>query len=339
MKILKKSIKQRKVVVVVQNLDDLWHLSQIIEPGDIVKGKATRKIKATEKEASKKTFTLSIRVEGIDFKERSLRLNGVTLDEMQDIPRGSHQTISVEEGFVLGITKDLWTGYNLKRLEQATKRQGSVLIVILDREESIFALLKSQGYDVLAQVKGKVAKKGVETVTDNFYKDLESKLREYEKRLNLDSIIIASPAFWKEEFMKDFSSEEIKKKIVLATCSSVSKNAIEEVIKRPELKEVLRQQRAAEESKFIEELMVEIGKDGLAFYGRAEVRDAIDSGNTRKLLITDAFIYKDRDEAERLMKNAEAVKGEVAIINSENEAGKKLDALGGIAVLARYAIS
>ena len=70
MKIMKKIMKHGKITVAVQNLDDLWHLSQIVERGDLVRGKTTRKIKAAEKQASRKTITLSVRVEEKDFRDR-----------------------------------------------------------------------------------------------------------------------------------------------------------------------------------------------------------------------------------------------------------------------------
>ena len=336
MKLLKKDLKHGKIVVVVQNLDDLWHLSQIIESGDVISSKTTRKIKATEKETEKKTLFLDIRVEEVEFKEKNLRISGKTTEEKEDVPKGAYHTISLEISSTTGITKESWPKYQLKRLEQATKKQAETLILVLDREEAIFALLKSKGYEVLTQIKGKVAKKGIKTATSNFYKELSDKLAEYDKRFKSDAIIVASPAFWKEDLMEELKDSELKKKIVTATCSSVGKNAIEEVLKRPELKEVLKQQRAAEESKYIEELMMEISKDGLAIYGKKEVEGAVESGNVKVFLITDVFIYKNREKSEELMKNSEAVKGEVVIINSENEAGKKLDSLGGTAVLLRY---
>ncbi|MAG15745.1 mRNA surveillance protein pelota [Candidatus Woesearchaeota archaeon] len=336
MKILKKDLKHGKIVVAVQNLDDLWHLSQVIEKGDMVSGKTTRKIKATEKETEKKTLFLEITVEEVEFKDKNLRISGKTTEEKEDVPKGAYHTISLEISSTAGITKKTWQKYHLKRLELATKKQAETLILVLDREEAIFALLKSKGYEILSQAKGKVAKKGVEIATTNFYKELSDKLEEYDKRYKTEAIILASPAFWKEELMKEIKNNEIKKKVVVAGCSSVGKNAIEEILKRPELNEVLRQQRAAEESKFVENLMMEISKDGLAIYGKKEVEGAIESGNVKTFLITDSFIHENREKSEFLMKNAETVKGEVVIINSENEAGKKLDSLGGIAALLRY---
>jgi len=336
MKILKRDLKHGKVVVGVQSLDDLWHLSQVIDKGDLISSRTTRKVKATEKETEKKTLFLEIIAEDVEFKEKALRISGKTAEEKEDVPKGSYHTIALDIGSTTGIKKEEWQKYQLKRLELATKKQAVTLILVLDREEAIFALLKSKGYEVLAEIKGKVAKKGVDTITGNFYKDLTKSLEEYDERYTPESIILASPAFWKEDLMEEINNEDIKKKIVMASCSSVGKNAIEEILKRPELKEVLKLQRAAEESKLVEALMTEISKDGLAIYGKKEVKGAIDSGNVKMFLITDVFIYKNREDAESLMKNAEAVKGEVVVINSENEAGQKLDSLGGIGVILRY---
>ncbi|MBI2664720.1 mRNA surveillance protein pelota [Candidatus Woesearchaeota archaeon] len=336
MKLLKKDLKHGRLVVAVQNLDDLWHLSQVIEPGDLVSSRTTRKVKVTEKEKDKKTVFLELAAEAVEFKDQALRVNGKTTEEKEDIPKGAYHTISLEIGSTAGIAKDSWPKYQLKCIDMAARKQSRTLILVLDREEAVFALLKSKGYEILSQIKGKVAKKGVDSVTANFYRDLTTKLSDYFKRFRTDSIVVASPAFWKEDFMKELIDESLKKRIVLATCSSVSRNAIEELLKRPELAAVLKQQRAAEESRYVEQLMVEIGKDGLAAYGKKEIGNAVAAGNVKVLLITDVFIYRNRKDAEELMKMAEGVKAEVVIINSENEAGGKLDSLGGVAALTRY---
>ena len=339
MRIIKKELKNGKVTVAIENADDLWHLSQIIEKGDLILSKTTRKIKLGEKEeASKKTMLLEIRTETTEFGNNTLRISGTTNQEKEEIPKGSHHTITLEEGSVATVTKHEWPKYQLNRLEQATTRQPRTVMVAIDREEAAFALLRSQGYETLSQIKGKVAKKGAESTTENFYKEVAEKLAEYAKRYESETIIIASPAFWKDELMKEIKDAALRKKTVLATCSTVGTNSFEEVLKRPELKEVLRRQRASQESQLVEELMKEIGKDGLAAYGKKETGEAISTGNARTLLITSSYTEKNRKEAELLMKNAEAVSSEVFIINSENEAGKKLDALGGIAVIMRYAV-
>ena len=42
---------------------------------------------------------------------------------------------------------------------------------------------------------------------------------------------------------------------------------------------------------------------------------------------------------EGIMKQVDSLKGEVFILNSKNEPGKKLDSLGGIAALLRYKLN
>ncbi|MBI2545555.1 hypothetical protein HYV81_00045 [Candidatus Woesearchaeota archaeon] len=118
-------------------------------------------------------------------------------------------------------------------------------------------------------------------------------------------------------------------------------NAIEEVIKSNEVKELLKKDRVTQESKIIEELFREIAKDALAAYGLEDTGEAVEAGAVRSLLIADSLIKKMRQEGsynrlERLMKKAESMQGEVILISAAHESGKKLEGLGGIAALLRY---
>ena len=47
----------------------------------------------------------------------------------------------------------------------------------------------------------------------------------------------------------------------MATCSSVDKTGINEVLKRPEIKEALKQDRITKEISLVEELLAEISKN------------------------------------------------------------------------------
>ncbi len=348
MKILKQNLRKGEVIVAVQSVDDLWHLSQIIEAGDFVTGKTTRKIKFGGNEekavAEKKNLTLKIRVEKAEFQERSLRVSGVVAEEKEDVPAGSAHAILVEEGSVITITKEEWLRYQLDKLKDASRLAPKILLVVFDRESALFARLGQQGYDVLAEEKGKVAKKGVNVEEENFYRKIIAMLKEYDERLNLDKIILASPAFWKEELMKELQDNKLKQKIVQATCSSVTKNAIEEVLKRPELKEALKQDRLSKESNLVEELMVEISRNNLGAYGEADVKKLAEVGGIRTLLITSGLIRERRSsntfrELDELMRQVDKTKGEVIIINSANEPGRRLDALGGIGAVLRFKLN
>lgn len=348
MKLIKQNLRKGEVVIMAQSADDLWQLSQIIEPEDFVTGKTTRKIKLSgegeKARADKRTITLKVKVEKVDFQENNLRIGGAVAEAREDIPAGAAHSISIEAGSVITITKEEWLKFQLDKLKESSCAAPKLLIAVFDRESAIFAMLRQKGYEILNEEKGKVAKKAVKVEEENFYKRIIVLLKEYDARFALDRIILASPAFWKEELMKELKDDALKRKIIQATCSSVTKNAIEEVLKRPELREALKQDRLSKEANLVEELMAEIGKSGLAAYGFGEVEKLAEVGAIKVLLVTDKLIRKRRNEntfkqLDTLMRQADKAKGDVVIINSENEPGMKLDSLGGIAALLRFKLN
>ena len=353
MKLLHSNLKKGEVKLLAQNLDDLWYLSTIIEPRDFVQGKTLRKIKIGSseqraKEASKKPVFLKIEVEKVEFSKHTnvLRVSGIIKAAPEDIPLGDYHTFNIDENTSITIIKEQWLKYQLEKLKEAcSEKKSSLLICVHDREEAYFALFKKYGYEILSHIHGEVQKKREENIKkENFYLAIINKLKEYAERHKIKQIIIASPAFWKEDLMKEVKDSELKQKIILAACSSATKNGIEEVIKRPEVKEALKQERTAKEINKVEELFVEIAKSNLAVYGLAETENAAQIGAVKELLLTDSFIQKSRSknfyfQVENMMKAVDKAKGEVEIISSEHEAGKKLDGLGGIAAILRFKMS
>jgi protein pelota len=353
MKVIHSDIRKGEAKIKVENPDDFWYLTTIIDKADLVKGKTIRKIKIGEKEQRsmkiiKKPVFIALKVEKVEFSKTSgtLRIAGIVTEGPEDVPHGSHHTFNVEVGTIITIKKEKWLTFQLDRLKEASSKEiAKILICILDREESYLALLKKYGYTLLSHIKGKVQKKDVEEkVAGTFYQEVLQKVEDYNKKYSLSQIIIASPAFWKEELMKELKNNELKKKIILATCSSVDKTAINEVLKRPETREALKQARASKEANLVEELLTEISKEGMAAYGSKETENAANAGAVKVLLITDSLIQKSRDKGtyeklDQMMKTVDATKGAIHLISSENDAGKKLDGLGGIGAILRYKLN
>jgi protein pelota len=351
MKIIVPDFK-KGVKIAVENPEDLWYLSHIIDSGDLISGKTERKIKLEtssdrDSKVIKKHIFLRIEAEKIEFHKYSdsLRVSGKVISENEDVPKGSYHTFDISDGSVITIEKNEWAKFQKDKLIEASKsKQSSIMIIVLDRDDATFALLKKYGYEKLLELEGDVEKKALqENKESKFYEEIIKKIQEYDKRFSLERIIIASPAFWKEDLVKKIKDDALKKKIITATCSS-SKNAIEEVIKRPELGAVLKEEKASQESKLIEELLSEISKEGKATYGFKNVRDCVNSGNVEILLVSDGFIFKSRElgkyaEIDSLMKDIDRKQGQIKIISSENDAGKKLDGLSGIGAILRYKVS
>lgn len=354
MKVIYKNFKAKELKIQADSQDDLWSLSQIIEPTDIVKGKTLRKIKKGDSDSktsiTKKPVTLAIEVEKIDFHPYSanLRVSGVVKEGPEDVPKGSHHTFDIQEGTTIKIIKNHWYQFQIDKVEEAVKQKPiGVLICIMDREEVGFALLKQYGYEWLSSFKGDVSKKGFDDNKEStFYSDIAKQIDEYVKRYKIEHVIVASPAFWKEDFMKVLKKKysKLANIITLATCCETGREGINEVLKRDEVKTVLQQQRMAKEIKLVDKLLAEISKDNLAAYGIAEVRKVSEAGAVDTLLITDNLIKQYRQnnafaELDALMKMVDKSRGKITIVSSEHDSGKELDGLGGIGAILRYKIS
>ncbi len=353
MQLLKTYFKKGIVRFKVNDPDDLWYLSHIIDAGDLVTGVTTRKIKIGDSENAKiarKTFLVTIEAETVDFSAggQALRVNGKIIEGPEDIPRGSYQSISLEMGSESTLTKEQWLTHQKQKLEEAGKVKYSYLLCIFDREEALFALTKKFGYEILAKTQGEVSKKARQVdIKKDFQEEIIKALEIYHDRYAPEKIILASPAFYKEDLLKKISQaslKSLKAKIVLAICSDVSESALDEVIKRPELKEVLQQSRAREEQLLVEQVLQEISKDNLAVYGWTEVKKAVLGGAVSDLIVTDKLIKQSREQKkyedlDELMKKTDALQGKIHVITSEHDSGKRIDGLGGIAALLRYKLS
>ncbi len=355
MRILKDLRKRGEILVKVTTLDDLWYLSQVIDRNDMVIGDCVRKIKLGSSEEGKSSIMkkhgrITLQVEKVEFHKytNALRISGKIMDGPEEFQRGAFQTIPIEEQSTLLIKKEQWLSHQVKKLEEAAREKIPVILIcVLDRKEASFALLKRYGFDYLSELEGEVQEKALPTNKKDatFYADLTKRLQEYDQRYQPDKIIIASPAFWKDEFNKEFlkKAPELKKKTLYATCNSQGKSAMNEVLKSEEIKKVLKEERIIEEINLVEEVFKEIAKGNNAVYGLKEVQEAVDLRAIKVLVITDELIQELRqkeqyDQVERIMKQVEAMKGEIYIISSDHEAGQRLQGITGIAALTRYKI-
>jgi len=220
MQIIKRDLKHGEVTVKITNQEDLWHLSHVIEQTDIVKGQTERKIKIGEGENAKtvrKHIYLALETEKIEYEpeNNSLRILGKIKEGPDDVSLGSYHSFNLEEKNIVTIVKNKWAKYEIDRLEQAEKPKTVSLLVLFDREDAILAFLTTKGYQKITELKGDVQKKADdEKKKSDFYKEIYDKITEYNKRENINNIILASPAFWKDYLLAKFS-EELKKKTIM----------------------------------------------------------------------------------------------------------------------------
>ena len=347
MKIVFKDIKHGEIKLIVENLDDLWHLYNIIDQGDLVRAVTFRteeqkEDKIRSKKPEKKRMKLGIRVNDIKFHEFSdrLRIQGKIEEGPQEI--GSFHTFNIEADNMerLSIVKKDWKDHQLQRIDEAIKLRNQVILtfVCLDDESATIAVLRHSGIQYITEINSNRSGKMYESkdTEHEYFREIISVVKNNKTK---DSVlIILGPGFTREHFIKygqDREPQLFEKSIVYGTGNS-GMNGIQEAIKTGIVDQITKENRVVFETNLVEKIFEEIKKDGLAIYGIEEVKNALIIGAVERLLITDILIRK--KIGEELLYLAKQNKSDFTIINTINEAGKKLEGIGGVAAILRYKI-
>ena len=353
MKIIEEDEKEGIVEILPETLDDLWHLSHIIEVGDNASSKTTRRIqdntgdKLRSDRGVKKTFYLGLDIENISFQlfTGKLRLTGVITRGPEDlIPLGSHHTLEVKLNNSITIRKDRWPKWAINRLNQAidASKKLSAIIVVLEDDTATMGLIRQFGIEYYGPIKGHVSGKRIldknrqKSIIEFYEKVIESIV----KFDSIQNIVLAGPGFVKNDFydyLKDKHADLAKMSIIESTGAG-GRNGIAEVLKKGTVEKLTSENRVAQEMAAVNDLLTQIAKNSSKIaYGIRETKNAINLGAVSQLLILDTIVPE--DDMGNMMDMVENMKGEVMVISSEHDGGKQLESLGGVAAILRYEIA
>jgi len=159
------------------------------------------------------------------------------------------------------------------------------------------------------------------TKSDNIYKTIVKNLQEYMKRNDYKNIIAASAGFWKQYLEKELT-DELKSKTVFAVVSGVNPLALNELVKRPELKKLLSDERGSQELNLVDELLKAISHN-TACYGLDDCNSCVEQANIKLLAVSNNLIIKTRQEdkfryLDKIMKTADSVQADIHIISHKD---------------------
>jgi protein pelota len=345
-KVIFKDPKSGEIKLVPENLDDIWHLYNIIEEGDLVRAVTFRTSedekadKLRAKKAEKKKMKLGIRVEKVTFHEFSnrLRVQGIIEEGPQDL--GSYHTFNVdaEEMQPLSILKEHWRAYQLQRIDEAVlqRTQPMLVFVSLDDDAATVAMLFQSGVQLVAEIDAHRSGKMYESkeTTPEYYGEILSVIKTVKKP---DSpLVIIGPGFTREHLMKAGKEKEpaLFENCLTHATANAGMNGVHEALKVGIVEQITKENRVSKETQAIEKLFEEIKKDGRVTYGLNEVEDALSRGAVETLLISDVMVRS--KNGERLLDSARRTHSDFIIINTMHDAGKKFEGIGGIAALLRF---
>ncbi len=324
MKIIFSNLKENKIKLKPEKLDDLWILKDIIEKGDSVEGYTVRSIDYSGKKEKKKIF-VKIEVEKTTFGSDELRVMGLIKEASEDIPHG-HHTFEIKMDIPFTLYHN-WKKYEIERIKNSSVKPIPVLVCILDDDECDFYSVESR-INHIGHFSGTTGKM-FSTDNNKYYNEVAKFISGHE----LSNVIIAGPGFAKEKIKNILKGSE--KRIYVDSVSSTGDVGLNEVIKRGLLDKIVQKSLISEETKTIEKFFTELKKDGLVIYGRGETKKALDSGALETLLISDKVL---RDN-ENLLKEAEKMKTEVKIISSHHPSGEQFYNFGGVGGFLRYKLN
>ncbi|MBN2150324.1 MAG: mRNA surveillance protein pelota [Candidatus Lokiarchaeota archaeon] len=360
MKIISRKSRKETVGIQVENLDDLWILYNLVQPGDRIDGKTSRRIIVTDHEDDKgerRLVHLKIVVEDVEFHEfaNRLRAKGKIVEGPNDLVQlHSYHTFNIEEGTTFFLTKDEWTPQEWRLLEEAARRKvvQKVLVVAIDAGDATFGEIgdyyQKTSVKVSEHIPGKRYGdvKGGADARNNFYAEVFKVLENMMAQASYTKVIITGPGFTREHFMDHCLKKDPGLRAMLMTeaSSSATQSGIRELLAKQTVQALLKDSRILEETRLVDELLARVGKDSADFaYGVEEIKRAADMGAIQDLLVADEVMRKVNAEKNApmlaLLKQVEAARGRVTVISTLHEAGKKIRGLGGMAALLRFRLS
>lgn len=344
MKVLHQDTRTGEIKLILESMDDLWHLKNIVIPSDLVwadthRRKEEKSDKIRSERADKRRMRLGIRVEKVEFQDYQdkVRILGVIEEGPQDI--GQHHTLLLGPGDKLSIFKSDWKKHELDRIMSAVKeasRPSIYFVSMDDTEASVFVMsqfsLKELGNISLSGT-GKMYDSKTNTVS--FFEEIANILT---TTVEKEPVVVLGPGFAKERFIAFLKEKhpEMAQRATALSSGQTGATGVYEVIKKGLGGKVLEDTRLVVETKLIEELLAKISRGDPVTYGPKQVEEAAKAGAVEVLLITEERVRIPLGE--NLMKVTENFGGRVEILSTNHDAGKRLESLGGYAAILRYPI-
>ncbi|QHS16355.1 mRNA surveillance protein pelota [haloarchaeon 3A1-DGR] len=343
---------RERISLVPETVDDLWHLSHVLEPGDRVEGDTTRRIQRNDDQmrdtgGEREHLFVTLTVETVEFARfaNRLRVGGEIVGCSREDQLGQHHTINVEEHDEITVEKRFKPD-QLERLEEATEaaENPDVAIATVEEGAAFIHTVEQYGTEEYASFTRPTGKGEYARPRTELFEELGSAL----VHLDADAVILAGPGFTKRDAREYIAEEfpELDASIRVVDTASVGDRGVHEVLKRGAVEEVQDETRIAKEAALIDELTERIAEGAKATYGPADVAEAAEFGAVETLLVVDDRLRTERQgegdweiDVNDVIESVEQQGGDVVVFSGEFAPGEQLRNLGGIAAILRYRLT
>ncbi|KAL2160466.1 hypothetical protein VTH06DRAFT_1154 [Thermothelomyces fergusii] len=362
------------VSLLIVEPEDMWHANNLIAEGDIVHAPAVRKVTmttATGSTVGKSVRTnLSIRVKSTFFDPLAseLKVSGTVVNENDWVSVGQHHTITLKyekADIKFTIWKSSgWDSVAIQSLKEALSEDRPEAIAAVVMQEGLanicliteFRTIVKQRIESPVPKKRSTAKESTGAMSSFYEKTLSGLLNNVDFTIPR-TLLLASPGFAADDFRAYMASEasrtgdkglqRIAKEAVVVQSTSGHVHSLNEVLKSTKVKKILENAKVTTETNLIDQFYDRLRKDdGRAWYGTKPVEKAVAEGAVGRgggILFVNNGFFRSLDVATRkkyvaLVDKVKEDGGEVRLLSSDHESGKRLESLGGIAAILTYPI-
>jgi protein pelota len=310
---------------------------------------------------------LTIRVTKLDFDPQAgqLHVSGQVAEENKFVKLGGFHTLDLELQRNFKLEKaDGWDSIALDMLKEAVNQESKAQLYAVVMQEGLANIcLITEHQTILRQrveislPKKRAGSSDHEKALQRFFQTtFDSLLRQIDLS-DPKPLLLASPGFTAASFQtfiktqastgNNKSLQKLLPKITIAHSASAHLHALSEVLSSPAVTSKLSDTKFARETSLMEKFFEMMRQDDpRAWYGPRECELAIERGAVGKgggvLLISNA-LFRSQDVATRrrwvkVVDDVKADGGEVRVLSSMHESGRRLEGLGGIAVILTYPI-
>ncbi|KAF1930522.1 uncharacterized protein M421DRAFT_376092 [Didymella exigua CBS 183.55] len=320
------------------------------------------------------TMDLTIQVTHTDFDIGSgqLHVSGKVAAENEHVKLGQHHTLDLELNRKFTLEKaDGWDSVALEMLKEAsdTERRAELWAVVLGEGTANICMITEHQTILRQHIEVAVPRKrrgGADGHTKGMDKFFSTTLTTLLRQIDLPSttatqsktlpLLLASPGFVANAFLAYLKAEATRttnkplmslvSNIVVAHSSSAHIHSLNEILSSPAITTKLSDTKYARETALMDRFLTLVRlDDGRAWYGPREVERAVDKGAVGRgggvLLISNSLFRAQNVRQRRrwvgLVDRVRDVEGgEVRVLSSLHESGKRLEGLGGVAAILTY---
>lgn len=346
------------IKIIPEEQDDLWILSNLILPNDVVCAETSRKVHPNGTGSGGKNpvrvrFTMEVKITGVDYDNRSssIRVSGKIITNNSYVTAGAFHTLELVKDKAFELKKKSWDSISIENLKEGcNKKSGCDLVVLLINPGLAHLYMVGKSMTSLCAIlDSKIGGKKVDP--SKFFERVFNALVKNVDFSVLHCMVIAGPGSTKDQFRQYLlsqacrvkSMEGVKSRVALLDVSSMGKEGLREVLDDPRAMSLIKDTKSATELKAMKELneMMLFHPDK-ACYGPKSVDLASELMAIETLLITDdMFRNVDSGLRKKYIGLVDSVKrsgGKVLVLSSMHISGEQLTQLTGIAAILRFPV-